>query len=137
MAINTVAIQETIDALRDRIAKDTAAVDALERILGHTVDEPRPAKIGRAVVARAREHTAAAKADPPKRRGGRRKKVEDEKPARRAKPMPNVDAEDDGQAKVYRLVCVKCDAKYVGKRRNAACPSCNPRTVTAREHYAS
>lgn len=113
MAINTVAIQETIDALKQRITKDTQLVSSLEELIGQLVDAPAPAKRGSA---------RQAKVEPPKVRK-----------TRTAKADP-----PDGQerAKTHNLTCAKCSSKYIGARKNAACPYCNPRIVTAKEAYA-
>lgn len=80
-----------------------------------------------AVLAKLVDGEVAETRTPKTRRGGGRKAV-----AKAASARPA----DDVSPRAHNLTCNKCKTKYVGARKNAACPACHPRTVTAKEHYA-
>ena len=99
-------IRAALEELRADYARIGGAIAALEPLVDGEVAETRTPKT---------------------RRGGGRKAV-----AKAASARPA----DDVSPRAHNLTCNKCKTKYVGARKNAACPACHPRTVTAKEHYA-
>jgi hypothetical protein len=97
--------------LRKEYAKIGEAIEVLEKLDGDHVADPE---------------TQAPKT----RRGGARKPM-----AQAASTKPAVNGGDDAPKK-HNLQCAKCKTKYIGARKNAACPACHPRNVTAKERYA-
>jgi hypothetical protein len=89
------------------------------------------AKIGEAIAVLEKldgDHVADPETAPRKPRGGARKVA--------AKAAGTKPAGIDLARKQFAITCKKCKTQYVANRANGACPACNPRTVTAKEHYA-
>ena len=122
MALNTDALKETIRALRQRIAEDTNAIETLERILGHVVDEkaekPRRKYTRKKVTVRKPRPTK--KRGQPKRGEGSNSDADEIRSSgRRKSPFP------------IRVECDKCEREWVRKGPRSKCPHCFPKAEAA------